>query len=175
MPEYNTRWTMGLMFDSSSYEDGGLAGGGVYARFMVTPRLAVEGAISTLTSCTSCNPENSRVDNRFTTSALWFFGGIRPEGLNVYVKGGLVFNNITFSNHSGYEQEATQTSLEFGAGLELRMGQWFSINAEGTFMGGATGDDIGLGSIIEAQGNGIPSSSLDSGAFNFKIGIAAHF
>ncbi len=172
-----TRFSISLFVDSSSYEDGGLAGGGFNGRYMLSRQFAVEASISGLSSCTNCNEYASRVDSRFGIAGLWYLGGKRDMGMNLYLKGGVVFNSITFTNDlTGETSDVQQTNFELGGGLELKLSRAFGIYAEATGMVASEDDSsVGTGPIYGNMSNGIPSSDNGNGAFNFRAGISWHF
>jgi hypothetical protein len=168
-------FTLGVLMDSASYDDGGLIGGGVYGRYILG-QFAAEISFTSLSSCTNCNEFAYREDNRVSTSALFFLNKIKPVGINFYIKGGIIHNTITFYNNneltsSSYEQ----TKLEIGGGVEWRLSPWLSLNAEVTGMIGSQDDEeIGHGSLNENMSLGIPSGD-QNGGINFRLGIATHF
>ncbi|MBU1238847.1 hypothetical protein KJ865_03980, partial [Myxococcota bacterium] len=172
-----SRFSIGLFVDSSSYEDGGLAGTGVHARYMFSPQLAIEASGSVLSSCTNCNEYASRVDSRFGIAGLWYLGGKREAGMNLYLKGGIIFNNIVFSNDmTGETTDVQQTNLELGGGLELKLSRSFGIYAEATGMVASEDDtSVETGPLTGNLSRGIPSSTNANGAFNFRAGITYHF
>lgn len=170
------RLTLGIMMDSSSYSDGGLVGGGVLARYLLSENLAVEGHISGLGSCTSCNELAYRNDARVGIAGLYFLNPVQAVGMNLYVKGGVTFNTITYENDVNWDFESTsQTNLEVGGGIEWRLTPYLSLNAEITAMGAIGGSEIGHGPISEPMAKGIPGSDLNNGAVNFRLGVSTHF
>jgi hypothetical protein len=174
--QFVPKLTLGLMMDSSSYEDGGLIGGGVYARYLLSQQFAVEGHVGSLSSCTNCNEVAYRTDSRVGVAGLYYLNPVLPVGMNLYVKGGLTVNNITFSNDITWESESiSQTNLEVGGGVEWRLAPWLSLNVEVTGMGAVGGEEIGTGPINEQLSPGIPSSGINNGAVNFRLGISTHF
>jgi len=174
--QYVPRLTLGVMMDSSSYDDGGLVGGGVYARYLLSQQFAVEGHVGGLNSCTNCNEVAYRSDSRVGVAGLYFLNQVQPVGMNLYVKGGLTVNNITFSNDITWEsQSISQTNLEVGGGVEWRLTPWLSLNVEVTGMGAVGGEEIGTGPINEQLAPGIPSSDINNGAVNFRLGFSTHF
>jgi len=174
--QFVPRLTLGVMMDSSSYEDGGLAGGGVFARYLLSQQFAVEGHVSGLSSCTNCNEVAYRTDSRAGVAGLYFLNPVQAVGMNLYVKGGLTVNNMTFSNDITWESESiSQTNLEVGGGIEWRLTPWLSFNVEVTGMGAVGGEEIGTGPINEQLAPGIPSSEINNGAVNFRLGVSTHF
>lgn len=170
------RWTLGAMMDSSSYSDGGMVGGGVYARFLLNDQLAVEGHISGQDSCTNCNSLAHRNDARAGIAGLYFLNPVQADGLNLYLKGGVTSNQITYINdYNGDSMSTSQVNFEAGGGIEWRLAPWLSLNVEVTAMSAISGEEIGRGSLDDHIGNGIPASDLGNGAVNFRMGIAAHF
>jgi opacity protein-like surface antigen len=171
------RFMIGANVDSSSYSDGGLVGGGVFGRYMITREIGVEASTATLKSCTNCNEFASRQDNRFGIAAVYYLGGAKRRGLNIYAKSGIIFNHITFSNEvSGWSDSVTQTNAEFGGGIELKLSDNLSLNLEATGMVASDDDEeIGLGGLNDNIAQGIPTSSKDNGSFNLRFGIAMHF
>lgn len=172
-----SRFSLGVHIDSSSYEDGGLLGTGVNAKYMLSRHFGIEASAGVLTSCTNCNEYASRTDSRFGIAGLFYLGGRKDTGMNIFFKGGLIFNNITFNNDvSGDTLDVQQTNVEFGGGLELKLSRSFGIYAEMTGMvAGEESDTIGTGPIPDSMANGIPASTIDNPAFNFKAGISYHF
>lgn len=174
--QFVPRLTLGVMMDSSSYEEGGLAGGGIFARYLLSSQFAVEGHVSGLNSCTNCHEVAYRTDSRAGVAGLYFLNPVQAVGMNLYVKGGLTVNNIKFSNDLTWEsQSLSQTNLEVGGGLELRLTPWLSLNVEVTGMGAVGGEEFGHGPIDPQLATGIPSSDLDNGAINFRLGVSTHF
>ncbi|MBN2724119.1 MAG: outer membrane beta-barrel protein [Deltaproteobacteria bacterium] len=171
------RLSLGAFMDSSSYEDGGLMGGGVNLKYMLSDNFGFELSTSILQSCTNCNEYASRTDARVGLSALYYLGNPRPIGFNVYLKGGFVVNSITFTDdRNGSSESVEQTNLEVGGGLEYRLTRNLSLNIEATGMiASETDDSIGYGPIPEAISTGIPSSDVNSGAFNVRGGVNIHF
>ncbi len=170
------RWTIGAMMDSSSYGDGGLLGGGIYARFLLSDQVAVEGHLSGLESCTNCNALAHRTDARAGIAGLYFLNPVQAEGMNLYLKGGITSNQITYNNDVNMVSQSTsQTNFEAGGGIEWRLAPWLSLNAEVTAMSAVSGEEIGRGPLDDHIGNGIPASDLGNSAVNFRLGISAHF
>ncbi|MBU1218209.1 porin family protein [Myxococcota bacterium] len=169
--------SVGAFIDSSSYEDGGLAGGGVNVKYLFSPHFGIELSTSFLSSCTNCNEFASREDTRVGLSALYYLGGAKVRGLNLYLKGGFVVNSIRFTDErNGDNSSVEQTNFEFGGGLELKLSRSLSLNVEATGMvAGETDESIGTKPIPSHMSKGIPSSDNSSGAFNFRAGINFHF
>lgn len=90
-------------------------------------------------------------------------------------QGGLLFNAIVYSYGANDMEEITQTAMELGGGVEIRLSEAFSLMAEATFMGTMGGDELGPGALTTQQAKGIPSADLDNTAVNFKAGLAVHF
>lgn len=169
--------SVGAFIDSSSYEDGGLAGGGVNIKYLFSPHFGIELSTSFLSSCTNCNEYASREDTRVGISALYYLGGAKVTGLNLYLKGGFVVNSIRFTDErNGDNSTVEQTNFELGGGIELKLSRSLSLNIEATGMvAGETDESIGHGPIPANMSKGIPSSDNTSGAFNFRAGINFHF
>jgi opacity protein-like surface antigen len=170
------RLTLGVMFNSASYEDGGMSGGGVYARYLLGKNIGIEASLSGLSSCTNCNELITREDTRTSVSVLYFLGRQKSEGLNFYLKAGLTAASITFNNElNGLSESTSQSSLDFGGGVEWKLTKHFSLNIEGSISNPTSDDEFGTGSLSEEISKGVPGVSSTSTGFNLKIGIGTHF
>ncbi|MDA3862524.1 MAG: hypothetical protein PF689_01505 [Deltaproteobacteria bacterium] len=172
------RWSLAAIFDSSSFDDGGLAGGGIAAQFMFSPNWAIEGTYTTLTSCTNCNEYVQRIDSRVSTSMLYYLKPLRNRGIFFYAKAGLLFSAIYFEPETGATDMYDQTesvATELGGGLRWKLSDLLSLNFETTVMQTVGGEDIGHGTINPNQTLGVPDSAIDKTGINIRFGLAIHF
>ncbi|MBU1221340.1 hypothetical protein KKF34_02550 [Myxococcota bacterium] len=170
------RWTVGIMFDSTSSDKGGLAGSMVFGRFLFLENLSFELGFAGLTSCTNCNELASRKDSRVHTSVNWYWDRIKHSGFNPFLKGGFVFSNITMYNDvNGSSATTSVTAVELGGGLEWRIIPWLSLEIQATLMtnNNATDKTDDYAPINDAHTKGIPP--VGANGINIRFGLNVNF
>ncbi|MBN2725201.1 MAG: hypothetical protein JXR95_14140 [Deltaproteobacteria bacterium] len=170
------RWTVGIMFDSTSSDEGGLAGSMVFGRFLFLENLSFELGFASLSSCTNCNSLAHRKDSRVHFSTNWYWNRIKHSGFNPFLKAGFIFSNITMYNDSDASSYTSAVSgVEIGGGIEWRIIPWLSLEVQGTFMSNeqSPDDTDDYGTIDSHLRNGI--APVNASGFNFRFGINVNF
>ncbi len=185
------RWSFGAGIISTSYEDGGMMGSGLFLRYALSDRMEVEGFMGTMTSCTACYQNAERKDDVAGLNLYYYYGGRQITGVAPYLKAGLYSQSSSFefkeypgdlqplrSSDSVYDQ----VGLQVGLGFQWKLLDWIGLNVEGTLQTPFAGDDTKYGETASGESvmndelaNGLPSAEVGKVGFGFNVSASIHF